>query len=288
MYLASSWRDYEILDAGGGDKLERWGDVTLLRPDPQAVWPMAASLKDVDAKYIRSNSGGGYWDYKRELPESWRIRYRDLAFIVRPTGFKHTGLFPEQAVNWDFMRSVVKRFKAANPDKPFRVLNLFAYTGGATCALAAEGAEVVHVDAAKSIVQWAKQNLAECGLADRPVRFSVDDCMKFVQREARRGHFYEGILMDPPSYGRGPDGEMWRIENGLYPLVEASVKLLSEDAAFFLINSYTTGLAPTVLYDVLNVALKSRGGSIESQEVGLPITRDGLILPCGATGRWVK
>jgi 23S rRNA (cytosine1962-C5)-methyltransferase len=288
MYLASSWRDYEILDAGGGDKLERWGDVTLLRPDPQAVWPMAASLKDVDAKYIRSNSGGGYWDYKRELPESWRIRYRDLAFIVRPTGFKHTGLFPEQAVNWDFMRSVVKRFKAANPDKPFRVLNLFAYTGGATCALAAEGAEVVHVDAAKSIVQWAKQNLAECGLADRPVRFIVDDCMKFVQREARRGHFYEGILMDPPSYGRGPDGEMWRIENGLYPLVEASVKLLSEDAAFFLINSYTTGLAPTVLSDVLNVALKSRGGSIESQEVGLPITRDGLILPCGATGRWVK
>ena len=287
MYLSSDWHDYEIIDAGGGDKLERWGGVTLLRPDPQAVWPMGASSKAVDAKYIRSNTGGGHWEYRRELPESWRISYRDLTFLVRPTGFKHTGLFPEQAVNWDFMRSVVRRFKEKNPDKPFRVLNLFAYTGGATCALAAEGAEVVHVDAAKSIVQWAKQNLSECGLSDRPVRFIVDDCMKFVQREARRGHFYEGILMDPPSYGRGPDGEMWRIENGLYPLVEACVKLLSEDASFFLINSYTTGLAPAVLTDVLKVALSSFGGSVESQEVGLPITRDGLVLPCGATGRWV-
>ena len=287
MYLSSDWKDYEIIDAGGGDKLERWGGVTLLRPDPQAVWPMAASARDVDAKYIRSNTGGGHWEYRRELPDSWRISYRDLTFVVRPTGFKHTGLFPEQAVNWDFMRSVVRRFKEKHPDKPFRVLNLFAYTGGATCALAAEGAEVVHVDAAKSIVQWAKQNLNECGLADRPVRFIVDDCMKFVQREARRGHFYEGILMDPPSYGRGPDGEMWRIENGLYPLVEACVKLLSDDASFFLINSYTTGLAPSVLTDVLKVALASFGGSVESQEIGLPITRGGLVLPCGATGRWV-
>ncbi|MBO4563625.1 MAG: class I SAM-dependent methyltransferase [Clostridia bacterium] len=286
MYIASSWKDYEILDAGGGDKLERWADVTLLRPDPQAVWPMGAVPRDIDAKYIRSNTGGGYWEYKRQLPESWRVSYRDLTFIVRPTGFKHTGLFPEQAVNWDYMRAAVRRFKADHPDKPFRVLNLFAYTGGATCALAAEGAEVVHVDAAKSIVQWAKQNLAECGLAERPVRFIVDDCMKFVQREARRGHFYEGILMDPPSYGRGPDGEMWRIENGLYPLVEAAVRLLSDDAAFFLINSYTTGLAPTVLTDVLKVAFASRGGSVGSDEIGLPITRGGLVLPCGACGRW--
>ncbi len=287
MYLASGWKDYEIIDAGGGDKLERWGGVTLLRPDPQAVWPIEPIRGNVDAKYIRSNSGGGYWEYRRTLPESWNVKYRDLTFIVRPTGFKHTGLFPEQAVNWDFMRQAVKRFKSERPGKPFRVLNLFAYTGGATCALAAEGAEVVHVDAAKSIVQWAKANLAECGLADRPVRFIVDDCMKFVQREARRGHFYEGILMDPPSYGRGPDGEMWRIENGLYPLVEACVKLLSEDASFFLINSYTTGLAPTVLTDVLKVAMSGFGGSVESQEVGLPITRGGLVLPCGATGRWV-
>ena len=287
MYLASEWLDYEIIDAGGGDKLERWGGVTLLRPDPQAVWPMAASARDVDARYIRSSTGGGHWEYRRELPESWRIRCRDLTFIVRPTGFKHTGLFPEQAVNWDFMRSVVRGFKSAHPDKPFRVLNLFAYTGGATCALAAEGAEVVHVDAAKGMVQWAKQNIAECGLADRPVRFIVDDCMKFVQREARRGHFYEGILMDPPSYGRGPDGEMWRIETGLYPLVDAAAKLLSENAGFFLINSYTTGLAPTVLTDVLKVALSDRGGRVEADEVGLPITRGGLVLPCGATGRWV-
>ena len=288
MYTADNWTDYEILDAGGGDKLERWGGVTLLRPDPQAVWPMASPEKNLDARYVRSNTGGGYWEYRRELPESWRIRYRDLTFIVRPTGFKHTGLFPEQAVNWDFMRERVRSFKKASPDKPFRVLNLFAYTGGATCALAAEGAQVVHVDAAKSIVQWAKQNLAECGLSEMPVRFIVDDCMKFVLREARRGHFYEGILMDPPSYGRGPDGEMWRIENGLYPLVEAAEKLLSEDASFFLINSYTTGLAPTVLSDVLRVAMRDRGGRVESEEVGLPITRDSLILPCGATGRWVK
>ena len=288
MYLADKWSDYEMIDAGGGEKLERWGSVTLLRPDPQAVWPMKNDGKNVDARYIRSNTGGGYWDYRRSLPESWTISYRDLRFVVRPTGFKHTGLFPEQAVNWDFMRSVVRDFKQKHPDKPFRVLNLFAYTGGATCALAAEGAEVVHVDAAKSIVQWAKANLSECGLADRPVRFIVDDCMKFVQREARRGRFYEGILMDPPSYGRGPDGEMWRIENGLWPLVEASAALLSEDAAFFLINSYTTGLAPSVLTDVLSIALSGRGGHIESDEIGLPITRGGLVLPCGATGRFVR
>ncbi|MCR5808258.1 MAG: class I SAM-dependent methyltransferase [Clostridiales bacterium] len=288
MYLASQWKDYEIIDAGGGDKLERWADVVLLRPDPQAVWPMADTRYPADARYVRSNTGGGYWEYKKQLPESWRVRYRDLTFIVRPTGFKHTGLFPEQAVNWDYMRSVVRRFKAAHPGEPFRVLNLFAYTGGATCALAAEGAEVVHVDAAKSIVQWAKSNIAECGLSDKPVRFIVDDCMKFVQREARRGRVYEGILMDPPSYGRGPDGEMWRIENGLYPLVEACLSILSPMASFFLINSYTTGLAPAVLTDVLKVAMKGLGGSVGSDEVGLPITRGGLVLPCGATGRWER
>ena len=288
MYLADKWTDFEIIDAGNGDKLERWGSVTLLRPDPQAVWPMRDHGGEVDAKYVRSNTGGGYWDYKRSLPESWTVSYRGLRFVVRPTGFKHTGLFPEQAVNWDFMRRTVKDFRETHPDKPFRVLNLFAYTGGATCALAMEGAEVVHVDAAKSIVQWAKANLNECGLSDRPVRFIVDDCMKFVQREIRRGRFYEGILMDPPSYGRGPDGEMWRIENGLFPLVEACVQLLSEDASFFLINSYTTGLAPTVLTDVLKVAMKDFGGRVESEEIGLPITRDSLVLPCGATGRWTR
>lgn len=286
MYLADGWKDYEIIDAGNDEKLERWGDVVLLRPDPQAIWPMKNN-RNYDAHYIRSNSGGGAWTFNRRLPESWTIRYRDLRFIVKPTGFKHTGIFPEQSVNWDFMRSVVeKHIKVTG--RPFRVLNLFAYTGGATVALAAAGAEVVHVDAAKGIVAWAKNNLAESGLADRPVRFIVDDVMKFVQREKRRGREYEGILMDPPSYGRGPDGEMWRIENGLYPLVSECMDLMSSDAGFFIINSYTTGLAPTVLRNVLKVAVGGRGGSIEAQEIGLPITENALILPCGCTARWYK
>lgn len=286
MYLSDAWKDYELLDAGGGNKLERWGNVTLLRPDPQAVWPMdEGAAKRADAVYIRSQSGGGHWEYKKSLPESWRIRYRELVFIVRPTGFKHTGLFPEQAVNWDWMAGLAR--SAENAQKPLRVLNLFAYTGGATCALAGAGAEVVHVDAAKGMVAWAKNNLEASGLADKPVRFIVDDVMKFVQREERRGRLYDGILMDPPSYGRGPSGEMWKIEDDLYPLVEECVKLLSENARFFLINSYTTGLAPGVLSDVLRVALKGRGGRTEAAEVGLPVVREGLVLPCGASGRWI-
>lgn len=282
MYLADAWQDYEILDAGNGNKLERWGQVRLLRPDPQAVWPMQEP-RSVDARYIRSASGGGHWEYTKTLPESWTIQYRDLTFQVRPTGFKHTGLFPEQAVNWDWMRGLVKK-----APKPFRALNLFAYTGGATCALAAAGAEVVHVDAAKGMVAWAKENLALCGLGDKPVRFIVDDVMKFVLREQRRGRQYEGILMDPPSYGRGPGGEMWKIEENLYPLVAECCKLLSPEARFFLINSYTTGLAPTVLSNVLQAALPGRGGRIEAGEVGLPISRGTLVLPCGASGRWYR
>ena len=282
MYLADAWQDYEILDAGNGNKLERWGQVRLLRPDPQAVWPMQEP-RSVDARYIRSASGGGHWEYTKTLPDSWTIQYRDLTFQVRPTGFKHTGLFPEQAVNWDWMRSLVKK-----APKPFRALNLFAYTGGATCALAAAGAEVVHVDAAKDMVAWAKENLALCGLGDKPVRFIVDDVMKFVLREQRRGRQYEGILMDPPSYGRGPGGEMWKIEENLYPLVAECCKLLSPEARFFLINSYTTGLAPTVLSNVLQAALPGRGGRIEAGEVGLPISRGTLVLPCGASGRWYR
>lgn len=282
MYLADAWQDYEILDAGNGNKLERWGQVRLLRPDPQAVWPMQEP-RSVDARYIRSASGGGHWEYAKALPESWAIQYRDLTFQVRPTGFKHTGLFPEQAVNWDWMRGLVKK-----APKPFRALNLFAYTGGATCALAAAGAEVVHVDAAKGMVAWAKENLALCGLGEKPVRFIVDDVMKFVLREQRRGRQYEGILMDPPSYGRGPGGEMWKIEENLYPLVAECCKLLSPEARFFLINSYTTGLAPTVLSNVLQAALPGRGGRIEAGEVGLPISRGTLVLPCGASGRWYR
>ena len=240
-----------------------------------------------DAHYIRSSTGGGTWNFNRTLPESWVINYRDLSFIVRPTGFKHTGLFPEQAVNWDFMHNYVDKY-VKKTGRPFRVLNLFAYTGGATCALAAAGAEVVHVDAAKGIVAWAKNNLAQSGLADKPVRFIVDDVMKFVLREQRRGRFYEGILMDPPSYGRGPDGEMWRIEANLYPLVRECVSLLSPDAGFFLINSYTTGLAPAVIKNVLTTALDGLGGVCDAQEIGLPITHGGLVLPCGCTGRWYR
>ncbi len=286
MYLADGWKDYEIIDAGNDEKLERWGDALLLRPDPQAIWPMKQA-KNVDAHYIRSSAGGGNWNFYRRLPESWIISYKDLRFIVRPTGFKHTGLFPEQAINWDFMRETVENHRKIT-GRPFRVLNLFAYTGGATCALAAAGAEVVHVDAAKGMVSWAKSNLAESGLSDRPVRFIVDDVMKFVQREKRRGREYEGILMDPPSYGRGPDGEMWRIENGLFPLVSQCVDLLSNDAGFFIINSYTTGLAPSVLKNVLKIALGNRGGKIEAQEIGIPITNNSLVLPCGCTARWYR
>ncbi len=279
MYLADGWKDYAILDAGGGNKLERWGNVTLLRPDPQAIWPMTPP-KDVDAVYHRSSTGGGHWEFQKDLPESWSIRYQSLQFLVRPTGFKHTGLFPEQAVNWDWMQEKLKKTRSVK-----RVLNLFAYTGGATCACAQAGAQVVHVDAAKGMVAWAKENLGQCGLASAPVRFLVDDAMKFVLREQRRGNQYEGILMDPPSYGRGPTGEMWKIEQDLWPLVEAAAALLSDNPCFFLINSYTTGLAPTVLRDLLQVALKGKGAAIESGEVGLPIAREGLVLPCGASGR---
>ena len=282
MYLAANWRDYEILDAGDGNKLERWDRVVLLRPDPQAIWPMdSRQVKSPHARYLRSATGGGHWEFEATLPESWQVKYRDLSFVVRPTGFKHTGLFPEQAVNWDFMRDCVER----SGKKP-NILNLFAYTGGATCALAAAGAQVTHVDAAKGMVAWAKENLSACGLSDAPVRFIVDDVLKFVLREQRRGKTYDGILMDPPSYGRGPNGEMWKMEDDLYPLVAECVKLLSEEPLFFLINSYTTGLAPSVLTNVLKTALKGKGGKVESDEVGLPITRGGLCLPCGASGRW--
>ena len=280
MYLADGWREYELLDAGGGMKRERWGDVTLLRPDPQAVWPIRT--READAVYHRSARGGGHWEFLRPLPESWRIRYRDLAFLVRPTGFKHTGLFPEQAVNWDWMRGHVEHKLAA--DGACRVLNLFAYTGGATCACLKSGAHVTHVDAARGMVAWAKENAALCGVQDAPARYLVDDCVKFVQRELRRGSRYDGIVMDPPRYGRGPGGELWKIEDSLYPLVEACARLLSDQPAFFLINSYTTGLAPTVLRDVLRVALPD--GHAEAGEVGLPIRRGGLVLPCGAAGRW--
>ena len=281
MFLSDGWQDYERLDSGTGEKLERGGDITLLRPEPQAIWPMNITTAYADAHYIRSSSGGGHWEYARELPEGWKINYSDLTFVVRPTGFKHTGIFPEQAVNWDWMRSIVSKAQ-----KPFRALNLFAYTGGATCALASAGAEVVHVDAARGIVAWAKANVLESGLSDRPVRFIVDDVLKFVKREQRRGNTYHGILMDPPSYGRGPNGEMWKIEDCLYTLVTECVKILDEDAHFFLLNSYTTGLSSSAISNVLRLALAKRNGRFESGELGLPVTRGPLVLPCGSCGRW--
>jgi 23S rRNA (cytosine1962-C5)-methyltransferase len=283
--VAKDWRDYELLDAGGGERLERWGAHTLRRPDPQVLWPRAAGAADwdrADARYHRSASGGGRWQFARALPERWVVRYEQLAFYVRPTGFKHTGLFPEQAVNWAWMG---ERIRAAG--RPISVLNLFAYTGAATVAAAAAGASVCHVDSAKGMVAWAKENAALSGLADRPVRFLVDDVLKFVQRERRRGHTYDAIVMDPPSYGRGTSGETWKIEKALVPLVTACVEVLSPSPLFFLINSYTTGLSPTVLANVLaTTAGARRGGETSSGEVALPIAASRLLLPCGIFARW--
>ena len=286
MYLASNWRDYEVLDCGGGEKLERWQDVILRRPDPQAIWPQQNPdlWARADAWYHRSERGGGEWEFFRRLPERWTVSYGALSFYVRPTGFKHTGLFPEQAVNWDWMGSLVR--EATMQGRPVRVLNLFAYTGGATMACAAAGAKVCHVDAAKGMVQWARENRDLCGLPEERTRWIIDDALKFVQREKRRGNFYDGILMDPPSYGRGPGGEIWKLENELYGLVEACAGALTEQPLFFLINSYTTGLQASVLKNMIDMTVgKRHGGRSEADEVGLPVTAGG-VLPCGASGRW--
>ncbi|SMC68856.1 class I SAM-dependent methyltransferase [Papillibacter cinnamivorans] len=284
MWISDKWTEYELVDCSRGEKLERWGGYYLVRPDPQAIWDTPRNNRcwaQPDAKYTRSSSGGGSWD-KGGLPEHWRIRYGELSFLVRPMNFKHTGLFPEQAVNWDFIMDTIRR--AA---RPVNVLNLFAYTGGATVAAAAAGAKVCHVDAAKGMVSWAKENLKASGLEDRPVRFIVDDCIKFAERELRRGNRYDAVIMDPPSYGRGPSGEVWKLEEGLYPFVELCARLLSEKPLFFLINSYTTGLSPSALGYILGSAVaKERGGVCRCDELGLPVTESGLALPCGATGRW--
>ena len=283
MYIASEWQDYEVIDTGDGEKLERWENVLLRRPDPQAIWPKQdpALWDKADAWYHRSTKGGGEWEFFRKLPDRWTVRYGGLRFYVRPTGFKHTGLFPEQAVNWDWMAGLIR---AAN--RPVKVLNLFGYTGGATCACAAAGAHVTHVDAAKGMVQWAGENRRLCEIDETRVRWIVDDALKFVQREARRGNAYQGILMDPPSYGRGPGGEVWKLENELYGLVSACEKVLAEDALFMLINSYTTGLQPAVLNNMLAMTVaRGRGGAVEADEIVLPV-REGGVLPCGASGRW--
>ena len=287
MWSADKWTDYSLCDSADGEKLEYWGKYLLRRPDPQAVWSVKSSKEwdKADAWYHRSKSGGGSWQFlSKKLPERWTIKYRNLTFNIKPMGFKHTGLFPEQAVNWDWFSGLIR-----NSGEKIRVLNLFAYTGGATVAALEAGAEVVHVDASKGMVTWAKENVVSSGLGDRPVRYIVDDVVKFVQREHRRGREYDAIIMDPPSYGRGPSGEVWKIENELYPLIEECMKILSPDPLFFLINSYTTGLSAQVLINVLWMTVgKKYGGKITADEIGLPMKANNLILPCGISGRWER
>lgn len=286
MWIANQWKDYEVIDTSKGEKLERWGEYQLVRPDPQVIWDTKRNLsgwKKPNARYHRSSKGGGEWEFI-DLPEQWSIKYRELTFQLKPFSFKHTGLFPEQAVNWDWFS---KKIKEAN--RPIKVLNLFAYTGGATLAAAAAGASVTHVDASKGMVTWAKENAKSSGLEDAPIRWLVDDCGKFVEREIRRGNHYDGIIMDPPSYGRGPKGEIWKIEDAVYPLVQNCAKLLSDNPLFFLINSYTTGLAPSVLTYMLGLEVEKKfGGKVSSDEIGLPVSSTGLVLPCGASGRWER
>ena len=284
MWIADKWEDYELLDCGGGERLERWDSQVLVRPDPQAIWESPRknpAWKRADGRYLRSHTGGGHWE-KSALPENWRICYGDLTFQVKPMNFKHTGLFPEQAANWDF---VMDKIRSAG--RPVRVLNLFAYTGGATVACARAGASVCHVDAAKGMVAWAKENARLSGLEEAPIRWIVDDCAKFVEREIRRGRRYDAVIMDPPSYGRGPGGEVWKLEENLYPFVKLCAGVLSDRPLFVLINSYTTGLAPSVLGYLLNILVTEKyGGRCAWDELGLPVTETGLALPCGATGRW--
>ncbi len=285
MWKAQHWKDYEVLDTSDGEKLERWGRFVLVRPDPQVIWNTPKKdprWKHYDARYARSNTGGGQWS-RHKLPERWQIRYRELTFNVKPMNFKHTGVFPEQAANWDFIDEQIRK-----AGRPLRVLNLFAYTGGATLAAAAAGASVCHVDAAKGMVAWARENAASSGLSEAPIRWIIDDCAKFVEREIKRGKLYDAVIMDPPSYGRGPSGEIWKLEKDLFPFLQLVARVLSEDPQFFIINSYTTGLAPSVLTCLLDSIITPKyGGHTESDELGLP-TATGLVLPCGATGRWTK
>lgn len=284
MWIADQWKDYELLDTSDGERLERWGDKILIRPDPQIIWKNAAghaAWNRADGIYRRSASGGGAW-VKNQLPASWNISYRDLRFVLRPMGFKHTGLFPEQAVNWDWFSKLIRK-----ADRPIKVLNLFAYTGGATVAAAKAGASVVHVDAAKGMVEQAKENAMLSGLGNAPIRYLVDDCKKFVERELRRGNRYDGIIMDPPSYGRGPGGEVWKLEEHIDGLLTITAGLLSDEPLFFLVNSYTTGLSPMTMGYLLDLRIKKRyGGSVEAEELGLRVTQTGASLPCGASSRW--
>lgn len=299
MWIADGWKEYEVLDTSSGEKLERWGDYVLVRPDPQVIWNTphkAPEWKKKNGHYHRSNKGGGSWEFF-DLPEQWDVHYdlsalpqekNRLTFHLKPFSFKHTGLFPEQAVNWDWASCLIYEKREKQPSKEIKVLNLFAYTGGATVACAKAGAAVTHVDASKGMVTWAKENALASGLGQAPIRYLVDDCVKFVEREIRRGNHYDAVIMDPPSYGRGPKGEIWKIEEKIYPLIQLCSKILSKDPLFFLINSYTTGLQPAVLSYMMKLELARHfGGKVEAQEIGLPV-RGGLVLPCGASGRFSK
>ncbi len=285
MNVANEWKDYEILDMANGEKLERWGEFYLIRPDPQIIWHEKSFPKkwnNANARYNRSSTGGGAWEYKKRLPENWQIKYKNLTFNIKPMGFKHTGLFPEQAVNWDWM---INKIKHSNR-KDIKVLNLFAYTGGATVACLSAGASVCHVDSSKGMVAWAKENVESSGLKSSPVRFIIDDVVKFVKREIRRGNKYDGIIMDPPSYGRGKNGEVWQFEDNISDLVELCTEILSDKAIFFLINSYTTGISSKVLENILNLKIKNVKGKITSGEIGISMKNSKLVLPCGIYGRW--
>ena len=296
MKVANNWKDYEILDMANGEKLERWNNIYLVRPDPQIIWndkQYPEKWKQANARYNRSSTGGGHWDYKKRLPDSWQIKYKNLTFNIKPMGFKHTGIFPEQAVNWDWMMDKIQS-EVKTTNREVKVLNLFAYTGGATVACLYAGASVCHVDSSKGMVAWAKENVVSSGLQNRPVRYIVDDVVKFVQREIRRGNKYDAIIMDPPSYGRGANGEVWKIEENLPMLIEICMQVLSDDPLFFLINSYTTGTSSMVLENLLKMNMRKKygkradNGIFENGEVGLPMTDSDFILPCGIYSKWVK
>lgn len=281
----STWKDYELIDTSAGERLERWGDIILIRPDPQIIWNTSKKnplWKNAHAVYHRSNTGGGAWQELKKMPKVWSIKYKNLSFNLKMMGFKHTGIFPEQATNWDFVAK-----KIASARKPMKILNLFGYTGAATLSAASAGANVCHVDASKGMVSWARENAVASNLADKPVRWIVDDCVKFVQREIRRGNKYDGIIMDPPSYGRGPGGEVWKLEEQLFSLLNLCIDALSDESSFFILNSYTTGLSPSVMECLLNVTLKKRfSGEVSADEIGLPVTEQKIVLPCGSTAIW--
>lgn len=290
--IAKDWVDYEVIDAGGKEKLERWNDVILRRPDPVAIWPVdnPGPWKKADAVYHRSNKGGGQWEYKKQIRPEWVISYKDLLFKISPTGFKHTGLFPEQASNWDFIMKAIRQAKTERPEREIRVLNLFAYTGGATMAAAKAGAdEVIHLDASKGINVWAKENMELNHLEDKKIRFLIDDALKFIRREQRRGRTYQGIIMDPPSYGRGPNGEVWKLEDNIYELINEAQKILADDGLFFIVNLYTTGFPLSTLRQTLErTIVRHHGGFVETGETLLPVTAEHAVLPCGLFGRWTS